>query len=229
MFCSQCGASADGSATICGQCGVDLAVPAKPAFNTERAVAASKDAARAIRLLLVDPVGSIGAAYDAFRSRQAMDVGIALCALFVLASILATRMLAGAAQRFSMGIMGSIGFKEVIQIALLAAIPIISVAAIFTAMQLIAGKRQELSRTLFATGAILLPASFFNVIGGILGLANAEVIALAALFALCYTILLLYAACRDVLKVASPIAAVAVPLIILGTAWLTKIILAAAI
>lgn len=229
MFCSQCGASADGAAAACSQCGLDLQQPkTRPALNTERAVAASKDAVRALKLLLADPVGSIGAAYNGLTSRQGLDVGVAFCVLFILSSIVAIRMIGRLAQRASFGFMGfSLGIKEVLQIALVAAVPIVSIVAIFFGLQLLATKRNDFSRALFAGGAVLIPLALFNIIGGILGAANAEVLALVAIFALCYTILLIYAACRDVLAISSSWAAAAVPVILLATAWLTKIILAA--
>jgi hypothetical protein len=223
MFCSHCGTAADGAALACLQCGGDLRPKTQPALNTERAVGASKDAARAVKMLLVDPVGSIGASYDAFSPRQAIDVGIAFAALFIVSSLIAIRLIA----RTIGGGMFSIGFKEVMQVLFVATIPVISIVAIFMAMQMVATKRNDLSRAIFAGGAALLPLSIFNVAGGLLGAGNGEVLALVGLFAVCYMILLLYAGCRDVLKVSSATAAAGVPLIILVTAWLTKIILTA--
>jgi hypothetical protein len=228
MFCSQCGAASDGTAAACLQCGVDLTPRVRPALNTERAVAASKDAARALKMLLMDPVGSVGTAYEALVGRQATDVGIAFCAFFVISCVIAIRMIARVAQRLSFGAsIFSIGLKEALQIALVAMVPVVSIIAIFVGMQLIATKQRDWARAIFSGGAVLLPVALFNVVGGLLGVANAEVLALVALFALCYTILLIYAVCHDVLKVSSAASAAAVPVIMLATAWLAKIILAA--
>ncbi|HET8797088.1 MAG TPA: hypothetical protein VFO89_05360 [Thermoanaerobaculia bacterium] len=227
MFCSQCGAPSDAAAAACLQCGFNFQAPARPSLNTERAVAASKNALHALKLLLRDPVGSIGAAHESLQTK-ALDVGIAFCVLFILSWIVAIRMIGRLAARTSFGIFGfSLGFKEVLQIALVAVVPIVSIVAIFFVLQMLAAKRNDLPRALFAGGAVLLPMAIFNVAGGILGAGNAEVLALVALFALCYTILLIYAACRDVLGIPSAWAAASVPVILLATAWLTKIILAA--
>jgi hypothetical protein len=223
MFCSHCGA-ADGGAVVCVQCGVELQpAKARPALNTERAVAASKDAARALKLLLMDPVGSIGAACDSLTVRQSLDVGIAFCVLFVVSCLIAIRMIG----RFIGGMFFSIGLKEVLQVALVATVPIVCMVAILFGAQMVFAKRKDLPRAIFVGGAALLPITILNLVTGILGAANWNVISLVAVFAFCYTILLLYAGCRDVLKTSPPIAAIGVPVILLATGWLTKVILVA--
>jgi hypothetical protein len=228
MFCSTCGTAADGAATACLNCGVDLHPPAaKRAINADRAVAASKDAGRAIKMLLKDPVGSIGAAHDALPAGKNLDVGITFAVFWVLSCLIAIRMIGRAGARFTGVLLFDIGFKEVMQIALISIVPLIAVVAIMAGLQAGLAKRNELPRALFAGAAALLPLALFNVIGGILGAGNAEVIVIVALFALCYTILLLYAGCRDVLGIPSAAAAALVPLIIIASGWLTKIILAA--
>jgi len=227
MFCSQCGSPADAAAAACAQCGFDFAV-ARPAINAERVGAASRDAFRAITLLLRDPVGSIGAAYDAFTPRQVLDVGITLCAAFIVSCVIATRMIAGAAQRFGGGFVAfNIGFKEVITTLLVGSVPVGSIVAILTFLQVIAKKPRDLRRALFAGGAALVPMAFLNVLGGILGMANAEVLMLVGLFVLCYTVLLIYAGCHLVIGISSAWSAAAVPVVVIATAWLTKIILVA--
>ncbi|MEO8383090.1 MAG: hypothetical protein ABI779_25765 [Acidobacteriota bacterium] len=223
MFCSSCGTATDGGAVACAQCGTDLPLKVRPPLNADRAVAASTDAARAVKLLLTDPVGSIGSAYDAFTPARAMDVGIAFSALFIVSSLIAVRTIA----RATLFGFGSIGFKEVMQVLLLAAIPVASVIAILMGLQLVVTKRNDPSRAIFAAGAALLPMSILNVAAGLLSFNNGGVLAVVALFAACYMSLLLYAGCRDVLKVSSAAAAIAVPAIILVTGWVTKIVISA--
>ena len=223
MFCSHCGAAAEGGALVCVQCGVDFQAKARPALNTERAVAASKDAVRAVKLMLRDPVGSIGAAHDALTARQTLDVGIAFCLTFVVSALIAMRMIV----RYVGGSFLSIGAKEVLQAALVALVPAACITGILFGLQMLTVKRNDLPRAVFVGGAALLPIAALNFVAGILGASNGEVIALVAVFSLCYMILLLYAGCRDVLKVVSPLAALSVPVILLATGWLTKVILAA--
>jgi len=223
MFCSHCGAALEDGAVMCVQCGADLQPKAAApplGLNADRAVAASKDAARAVKLLLTDPVGSIGAAYDAF-TPKAMDVGIAFCAFFILSSLLAIRIIA---LQFGGGFF-SIGFKEVLKVLLIAAVPAACIIAIFIALQLVTTKQKDIARAIFAGGAVLLPLALFNIVGGILGIGNWDVVSVVALFMICYMILLLYAGIRDVLKVSSPLAALSVPLVLIATWFLTKTIL----
>jgi uncharacterized membrane protein YhaH (DUF805 family) len=222
MFCSHCGTAADGTAANCLGCGVELQSQPRIVLNADRAVAASREAIRAVKLLLVDPVGSIGAAYDALGTRQATDAGIVFSAAFIMSCIFAIKMIS----RFSSGLLAfSIGIKEVLQVMLVAAVPVASLIAIFSAIQLATTKTHDLSRSMFAGGAALVPIALFNVAGSLLGAANGDVVALIGLYALCYTVLLLYAGCRAVLKSSSALSAAAVPLILIATAWLTKIIL----
>jgi hypothetical protein len=209
---------------MCVQCGTDLQPKAAPpplGLNADRAVAASKVAARAVKLLLTDPVGSIGAAYEAFTPKHAMDVGIAFCAFFILSSLLAIRIIG---LQFGGGFF-SIGFKEVLKVLLIAAVPAACIIGIFIALQLVTTKQKDIARAIFAGGAVLLPLALFNIAGGILGIGNWDVVSLVALFMICYMILLLYAGIRDVLKVSSPLAALSVPLVLIATWFLTKIIL----
>src|SRR5258706_127378 len=85
--------------------------------------AASRDAFRAVTLLLRDPVGAIGAAYDALTPRQCLDVGVALCAVFVVSCVIAARMITGATQRITGGFTSfSFGIKEVVMIVLVGAV-----------------------------------------------------------------------------------------------------------
>lgn len=223
MFCSHCGASTEGGAVVCAQCGVNLQAKVRPALNTDRAVAVSKDAMSAVKLLLRDPVGSIGAAHDALTTKQTLDVGIAFCVVFIISSLLAVRTIA----RFFGGSFFSMGAKEVLQAALVGVVPAACIIGILSGLQMLTAKRQDLPRSVFVGGSALLPLAALSFVAGILSTSNGEVIALVAVFSICYTILLLYAGCRDVLNVASPLAAVSVPVILLATGWLTKVILAA--
>jgi hypothetical protein len=228
MYCSQCGTAAAEDASVCAQCGFQFSSVSRPRLNAERVGAASRDAWRAVKLLLRDPVGSMGAAYEALTPQQGLDVGIAFCAVFMLSSLIAMRLIANVAQRLSSSFLSfSFGIKEVFTTLLVAAVPVISIMAIFALLQRLANRERDLRRAVFAGGASVIPLAVFNLFAGVLGAANAEVLAIVAVFALCYTILLIYAGCRDVLHVSSTVSAPAVPVVVLATAWLTKIILVA--
>jgi hypothetical protein len=64
------------------------------------------------------------------------------------------------------------------------------------------------------------------LIAGILGMGNIEVVALVSVFALSYTILILYTACTQISEISKVRAVPAVPIIILIAGWLSKIVFA---
>jgi hypothetical protein len=65
------------------------------------------------------------------------------------------------------------------------------------------------------------------LLAALLGAANFEVIAILFLFALTYSILILYAGCSRIGCISEAGAAPAVPIILLLSAWITKIIVVA--
>ena len=79
----------------------------------------------------------------------------------------------------------------------------------------------------FVAGSTLLPLALLLLIGWLLGAANVEVIGIASIFAFCYAILILHAGCTTVSAIPGTPAAIAVPAILILSAWVTKIILAA--
>jgi hypothetical protein len=65
------------------------------------------------------------------------------------------------------------------------------------------------------------------LVAALLGAANFEVIMILLLFALTYSILILYAGCSRIGLISEAGAAPAVPIILLLSAWITKIIVTA--
>jgi hypothetical protein len=74
---------------------------------------------------------------------------------------------------------------------------------------------------------VLLPSGVLVLAAALLGAANVEVILVLSLFALTYSILMLYAGCSRIGGISEAGAAPAVPIILLVSAWLTKIIVVA--
>ena len=76
----------------------------------------------------------------------------------------------------------------------------------------------------YTAGAVLLPTGIMVLVASLLGAANLEVILILYLFALTYSILMLYAGCSRIGNISEAGAAPAVPIILLLSAWITKII-----
>jgi hypothetical protein len=79
----------------------------------------------------------------------------------------------------------------------------------------------------YTAGAVLLPSGFLALLAALLGAGNVEIIVVLWLFALTYSILMLYAGCSRIGGISEAGAAPAVPIILLASAWITKIIVVA--
>lgn len=71
------------------------------------------------------------------------------------------------------------------------------------------------------------PRRLILLLSGVLGIGNLEVTALVAVFALSYTVLILFTGRARISEIATVRAVPAVPIIILVTTWLSKIVYAA--
>ena len=67
---------------------------------------------------------------------------------------------------------------------------------------------------------------FVSLLAGIVGAGNLEVAAIADVFALSYTVLILYTGCTRISGILEQRAAPAVPVIILIAGWLSKVLVA---
>jgi hypothetical protein len=118
-------------------------------------------------------------------------------------------------------------FGDLLKLLLCGLVPFVSITgACYVARKAFRG-RGGFEGDAFVAGASLLPAAFLFLITGVLGFANIEVVAIIAVFAMCYMVLIIHTGCREISSLAEPGATVAVPLILLVSAWLSKIILAA--
>jgi zinc-ribbon domain len=198
--------------------------------------AGSQDALEAIKVLAKDPVGGLGESFKLFDEKRALIVGAIFGGVFAVAMMLAA--LRGAGMLLpGMGMMGGMGGGSSLtpeQIAAMAqfgyhppsTISIMLKAllggAIFAAvlMGTCAGARMvfkgasSLAGDIYMAGASLLPWTVFLVIATILGGANFEINAIVMLFALTYSILMLYSGFLNVGSISEGKAALAVPIML---------------
>jgi hypothetical protein len=231
MFCASCGHQLELAAEACAGCGGSAkAQPVVP----ERLSKASRDAFGAVKRFVIDPVGALGAAYEGLGERGALDVGIVLAVVADFGTVIGTTM----AVKRSIGFFSQFtpaggdagGFVLFLKELLLGAVPIACLAVTLVVIQATARNGlRGLSRAVFIGGAVAVPFALLTFLVGLVGVANFEVVAILSVFALCYTILILFTGCRDILRLSPSAAAMCVPSILLVTAWLTKIIIVAAL
>ena len=105
--------------------------------------------------------------------------------------------------------------------------PFVSLLAATASTRKVFGGLGSLHGDSFIAGAALLPFGFLVLVSSVLGLANFEIAALLVVFALCYGILMLYTGVTRISNVSDSRAAFAVPVMIIASFWITKIILGA--
>ena len=116
---------------------------------------------------------------------------------------------------------------QAVKAIVLGLVPFASLIGAGALARMVFGGKGQLAGDVYTSGASLLPLGFFILATSLLGVANIEVIAVIGLFALTYTILMLYAGCSRIAGISEAGAAPAVPVVLLLCAWLTKVIVAA--
>jgi hypothetical protein len=174
-----------------------------------------KKAAKAFQQVATDPVGGMPNACKALDRSSAIGVGITFCAVFV-----------GCCYVFAQGILPAEIFKQLPKFTMLlaAAVPFACLtAASFVTRNAFRGAG-NLGGDCFIAGAALLPSAFLLALFGLLGVGNIEVIVILCVFAVCLTILMLYTGCHRISGLTERTAAFAVPVMLIASTWLEKIV-----
>lgn len=223
MFCAQCGNALSPGAASCTACsatGVAATAPA-PSQASERVKARSQDALKVFRMIAVNPVGQLSSAFASMEKRQAMEVGVVFAGVFEVCAVIGLFLML---PRWA----GSPGLGEILKIIILGVVPFVAITGAGTvARQIFRGTTGSFESDVFIAGVSVLPFGFVALLSGVLGLANMEVTAIAAIFALSYMILILFTGCTRISGISESHAALAVPIIVLLGGWLSKILFAA--
>jgi hypothetical protein len=124
-------------------------------------------------------------------------------------------------------LMGELTATQLFKVLFLGLVPFASLIGACALARAVFHGKGRLAGDVYTAGAVLLPTGVFVLLSALLGVANFEVIAILFLFALTYSILILYAGCSRIGCISEAGAAPAVPIILLLSAWITKIIVAA--
>lgn len=247
MFCLNCGQEIPDTAQWCSACGTHVTVrpataggggaaaaPAAVPISLSRHIgeemkARSKDAWAGIKLFARSPVGGLPQSYTMFEPARAMQVGVAFAIIYEITFFLGMYMMASrAAGIFGIGIrVSDASAGELFKLIVVGLVPFVSlVGAGMLARKMFRGNGL-LAGDVYTAGASLLPLGLAVLITAILGAANIEVIAVLFVFALSYNILMLYSGCSRIAGIPEAGAAPAVPVMLIISAWLTKIIVTA--
>lgn len=217
MFCQKCGVQIPDNAIVCPSCSASVATPKPAAVAADKVKTASKDALQAFKVFASNPVGGLSVAFESLGQARALGVGITFGAAFALCVLFGAYRLLPEWGRPH-------GFTGFIKILVVALVPFVSLlGASVVARKALRGEG-GLGHDSFISGASSLPFACVVLLAGILGLGNIEVIAVFTLFAVCLTILMLFAGLTRICKLSERAATVAVPLMLIASAWLSKII-----
>ena len=247
MFCRNCGQTMSETTAFCGHCGTAVAPPASAATSSGAATAPAlaptavnlgktikdevqartKDAWKGIKLFLISPVGGLQESFEMFEAGRAASVGILFAILYELMIFVGFYRLASTVSS-ALGIslpVGDITAKEVLQLAFVGLVPFVSLALSGWIARKIFRGQGSLPGDIYTAGASLLPLGFAVLLASFLGAANGEVIVALLVFAWIYTILMLYAGCSRIAGIPEAGAAPAVPIMLMLSGWLTKVVL----
>jgi hypothetical protein len=216
MFCHKCGSQVPDGATACPSCGAVVVAPSVAAVAAHRVEAASKDAWRAFKLFLPNPVPGLPAAFESLGQKRALSAGITFGAVFTLCLLLAAYRVVPDWNRPS-GVMGFI------RMLLVAAAPALSLFAASVLVRKAFRGEGGFADDSFISGASCLPLGCVALLAAIFGPGNMQLITPCALFAGCLTILMLFGALTRIGKISERGATLAVPLILIATTWLSKL------
>lgn len=120
----------------------------------------------------------------------------------------------------------SFSTEQILNLLVVAFLPFISISISSAIMRKLFSHSDDgsFADDVFIAGVSLLPLSGYALIGSYLGLANFEVAIILLIFALSYTLILLYNGYTIVGHIKSTAAALAVPTTLLLSTWITKII-----
>lgn len=236
IFCSDCGAKAVTIIPATGTVAPHISRTSVPEI-APRTNPNSLDTGSSLALFIVNPIGAMQLTFEKLGPQKAPLVGILFalisefCLIFGLLR-LADTLAALIGSYFGYDAGDSVPQIDLTKPALVGFLPFIALSITLFLARLIfrekgASLKNALAGDTFVAGAALLPLGFFVLLSSFLGVGNVELIAALFLFAICYTILILFAGLTRIAKVADFGAAFAVPTVILSSAYLLKVVISA--
>ena len=235
MFCQSCGRALAENLRFCDGCGADLngggattATPLSQQLKTE-VKARSLDVWQGGKLFAKSPVGGLAESFALFDDLGAIQVGIVFAVVYEMAVLLGV-LIFGSKAASLLGAkfpIGELTAEQMFKVLVLGLVPFVSLIGACALARVIFRGKGRFAGDVYTAGAVLLPSGLLVLVAPLLGAGNFEVIIILSLFSLTYSILILYAGCSRIGDISEAGAAPAVPIILLLSAWITKIIVTA--
>ncbi len=225
MFCQKCGTVLADTATACLSCStplVSLAGSPGPGAAAETVRSAGRDALAAMKALAGNPVGGLAPACEALGEARALRAGVALGVVSLACFLLGGYFLLPPFMKEDL--FEFLGFVGVMKCLLFGLVPFLCTTAGSLVVRKLFHGQGALGGDCFLAGAALLPASAAMLLSGMIGLANFEAVGVLAVFAGSIGTLMLFAGYTRIAKLSERAATIGVPLVILLSAWLAKVL-----
>jgi len=223
MFCSKCGTPMGDALVACPSCSHPMTTGAAFRAGAGAAVtSAAREALAAVRTFATDPVGGLPRAHEALGEARALRAGIALGAVSVACFLLGGYFLLPPFVREDL--FEFLGFGGVMKSLFFAVVPFLATVIGGLGVRKLMGGQGALGGDCFIAGAALLPSSLAMAVSGMLGLANFGAIGVLGVFAGCTGVLMLFSGYTRISKLGERAGAVAVPIVVLLSMWLAKVL-----
>ena len=226
MFCQKCGAQLSDHATVCTQCGAPTGSgagggAAAGAAAADKVKEASRSALGAFMSFVSNPVGGLAPSCATLQPDKTLGAGIVFGIAFAILFALGIKM--GIDRNPFFGML--IGTDQLGRLLIAGVVPFVALAAAGFAVRSVMRGKGGLGEDVYLSGASLLPFGFAVFLSSILGGGNVKVIEMLWVFALCFTIMMLYAGMTRIYNMGERVASVAVPVVLILCTWLSKVIL----
>ena len=223
MFCQRCGTALADAGTACPSCLSPVPPPAAPSAGLAAGwKAISRDALASLKVFAGNPVAGLPPAYDSLGERRALRTGIAFGVLSMSCFLLGGYWMLPPFLREDL--FDFLGFGGVVKGLAFAGIPFVCTVAGSVGVRKVLGGQGTFAGDCFIAGAALLPISVCMLLAGILSLGNPKTILALVVFAGCIGILMLYSGYTRISKLTERAGSIAVPVVVLLSAWLAKVL-----
>jgi hypothetical protein len=179
--------------------------------------AASSDAIGAFRSFAGNPVGGLANAYTMLGPAKALGVGLTFGAVFAVCILLSV-------YRVVPEFLRPTGVGGFFKILVVAVVPFVALFVSAMAVRTVFRGDGAVGSDSFLAGAALLPIGFLALIMSLLGPSSMDIISFLGLFAVCLTILMLFAGLTRMYSMSERLATLAVPIMLVLTAWISRMI-----